>query len=91
MKNEELVVRMRKIVEDLSEDELNFLYKCGGKLVKKHKKGNLIKIKPENKGKFTDYCGGKVTSKCITKGKNSSDPKIVKRATFAANAIKWNH
>lgn len=58
---------------------------------KKYKKGGKIHIKPENRGKFTDYCGGKVTSECIAKGKNSSDPKIRKRATFAANARKWKH
>lgn len=54
------------------------------------KKGGKIKIKKANRGKFTEYCGGKVTSKCITKGKNSSNPKIRKRATFAANARRWN-
>lgn len=58
---------------------------------KKYKKGGKIYIKPENKGKFTDYCGGKVTSECISKGKNSKDPKIRKRATFADNARKWKH
>lgn len=56
-----------------------------------NKKGNKIHIKESNKGKFTDYCGGKVTSECIQKGKNSSDPKIRKRATFAANTRTWNH
>lgn len=56
-----------------------------------YKNGHKIKIKKENKGKFTDYCGGKVTSECISRGKNSSDPKIRKRATFAANARKWKH
>ena len=55
------------------------------------KKGNKIHIKKENRGKFTDYCGGKVTSECIQRGKNSSDPKIRRRATFAANARKWKH
>lgn len=55
------------------------------------KKGSKIHIKKENRGKFTDYCGGKVTSECISRGKNSSDPKIRKRATFAANARKWKH
>ena len=55
------------------------------------KKGNKIKIKKENRGKFTEYCNGKVTSECIYRGKNSPDPKIRKRATFAANARKWNH
>ena len=55
------------------------------------KKGNKIHIKKENRGKFTEYCGGNVTEACIQKGKNSSDPKIRKRATFAANARTWNH
>lgn len=47
-----------------------------------------IHIKKANRGKFTDYCGGKVTSACIAKGKASSNPTIRKRATFAANARK---
>lgn len=55
------------------------------------KRGNKIQIKKENRGKFTEYCGGNVTSECIKRGKNSSDPKIRKRATFAANARKWKH
>ena len=54
------------------------------------KKGR-IHIKKKNRGKFTDYCGGKVTEECIAKGKNSKDPKIRKRATFAANARRWKH
>lgn len=55
------------------------------------KKGGGIKIKEKNKGSFTRYCGGNVTSECIKKGKNSPDPKIRKKATFAANARKWKH
>lgn len=55
-----------------------------------YKKGNKIKIKKENRGKFTEYCGGTVTSECIQRGKNSPDPKIRKRATFAANARSWS-
>lgn len=54
-----------------------------------YKKGHKIRIKKENRGKFTEYCGGNVTDTCIQKGKNSSDPKIRKRATFAANARTW--
>ena len=54
------------------------------------KKGG-IHIKKKNRGKFTEYCGGKVTEECINKGKKSKDPKIRKRATFAANARKWKH
>lgn len=48
-----------------------------------------INIKKKNRGKFTDYCGGKVTEACIQKGKNSSNPAIRKRATFADNARHW--
>ena len=55
------------------------------------KKGSGIHIKKENKGKFTSYCGGKVTSACIARGKASPNPAIRKRATFAANARKWKH
>ena len=55
------------------------------------KKGGGIHIKKENRGKFTSYCGGKVTSECIARGKNSPNPAIRKRATFAANARKRKH
>lgn len=54
-------------------------------------KGGGIHIKKKNRGKFTKYCGGKVTSECIARGKRSSSPTIRKRATFAANARKWKH
>lgn len=54
-------------------------------------KGGKIYIKPENRGKFTEYCGGKVTAECIARGKRSSSPTIRKRATFADNARKWHH
>ena len=53
------------------------------------KNGGKIHIKKKNRGKFTDYCGGKVTEECIRRGKNSSNPTTRKRATFAANARKW--
>lgn len=62
----------------------------GEQVIEMFKKGHKIHIKKANRGKFTDYCGGKVTSECIRRGKNSPDPKIRKRATFAANARKWN-
>lgn len=55
------------------------------------KKGNKIKIKKQNKGKFTEYCNGKVTAECIQRGKNSPNPKIRKRATFADNARHFKH
>lgn len=69
------------------------MFKKGGKQKRLLESGGKpkIHIKKENKGKFTDYCGGKVTSECISKGKNSPNPTIRKRATFAANARKWNH
>ena len=54
------------------------------------KKGG-IHIKKKNRGKFTEYCGGKVTEECIAKGKKSKDPKIRKRATFAQNARRFKH
>ena len=49
-----------------------------------------IKIKKENIGKFTKYCGGEVTEKCIARGLKSRDPKVRKRANFARNARGWN-
>lgn len=52
--------------------------------------GGGIHIKKANRGKFTEYCGGKVTSECIARGKRSSSPAVRKRATFAANARKWH-
>lgn len=55
------------------------------------KKGGEIHIKKKNRGKFTDYCGGKVTDDCIRRGKNSSNPITRKRATFADNARHFKH
>ena len=49
-----------------------------------------IEIKPENKGKFTEYCGGKVTNKCIEKGLGSPNETTRKRAQFVKNAKSWN-
>lgn len=54
-------------------------------------KGGKIHIKKANRGKFTEYCGGKVTSECIARGKKSKSAAVRKRATFAANARKWHH
>ena len=55
------------------------------------KGGSGIHIKPSQRGSFTKYCNGKVTNECIQKGKNSPDPKIRKKATFALNSRKWSH
>lgn len=53
------------------------------------KKGSGIHIKKKNRGKFTEYCGGEVTDKCIQRAKNSKNPTLRKRATFAQNARGW--
>jgi hypothetical protein len=52
--------------------------------------GGGIYIKKKNRGKFTEYCGGKVTSECIQRGLHSSNPTTRKRANFARNARKWH-
>lgn len=64
--------------------------KSGGTLKRIPSGKSGIHIKPENKGKFTEYCGGKVTSECIARGKKSPNPKIRKQATFAGNARSWH-
>jgi len=59
--------------------------KQGGKMniLEFLKNGSGIHIKEKNKGSFTRWCGGNVTEECIRRGKNSSNPKIRKKATFA--------
>lgn len=90
--SELIQAKFKEEVSKLSASDIPSL-KNGGKTVRLSKKGgkNKIHIKKENRGKFTEYCGGNVTSECISRGKNSPDPAIRKRATFAANARKWNH
>lgn len=63
----------------------------GPKDEEEFKKGGSIHIKEKNKGKFTDYCDGKVTQDCINKAKKSGNKKLIKRAVFAENARKWKH
>ena len=53
-------------------------------------KSGGIHIKKKNRGKFTDYCGGKVTTECIQRGRNSPSATIRKRTTFAQNARSWS-
>ena len=48
-----------------------------------------IKIKPQNKGKFTAY--KKKTGKTTAEAKNSKSSAVRKMATFSANAKKWHH
>ena len=71
---------LENIINSVESEE--YIIKC--------KNGSKIHIKKKNRGKFTEYCGGKVTEECIRRGKNSPNPTIRKRATFAANARKWN-
>ena len=70
-----------------------FEYKQGGKMniLEFLKNGSEIHIKKKNRGKFTSYCGGKVTDECIRKAKASGNPTLVKRATFADNARHFKH
>ena len=60
-------------------------------MLEKLKKGSNIHIKESQKGTFTKWCGGNVTEECIQRGKNSSNPKIRKKATFAQNARHFKH
>ena len=77
------------------QNSINFFskYQKGGKMnvIEQFKKGYKIKIKESQKGSFTKYCNGKVTNECIQRGKNSPDPKIRKKATFADNARHFKH
>ena len=50
-----------------------------------------IEIKESNKGRFTDYCRGKVTDACISKGLGSPSEAVRKQAQFAKNAKSWDH
>lgn len=72
-----------------SNSEISNLNSISDSLIPIGKSG--IHIKKKNRGKFTEYCGGKVTDACIRRAKASGNSKLVKRATFAANARKWKH
>lgn len=93
IKNALINVAQNNNNNDYQLNDQTYYAKQGGKIdmIDFLKKGSGIHIKKENRGKFTDYCGGKVTSECIARGKSSSNPAIRKRATFAANARKWKH
>lgn len=68
-------------------DESEYKYLDGGILFGK----SGIHIKKKNRGKFTEYCGGKVTEECIARGKRSKNPLTRKRANFASVVRKWKH
>jgi hypothetical protein len=74
-----------KVTLNRNWDDIRVNYKQGGKmnLIDFLKNGSGIHIKKKNRGKFTSYCGGKVTDECIRKAKASGNPTLVKRATFA--------
>jgi hypothetical protein len=70
----------------------------GQKLDPKFENGSLnhykegtdnIHIKPENKGKFTEY--KERTGETTEEALHSSDPHVRQMANFARNASKWNH
>lgn len=54
-----------------------------------------IKIKPKNKGKFTEYCKNKgyqsVTAECIDEGLASKAMSVNKMAQFAKNVKEFKH
>lgn len=87
MGNVDLASQFFRDADKFNPDLHNMFRKDGGIISAK----SGIHIKKANKGKFTDYCGGKVTNECIQRGKHSSNPKIRRRATFAANARRWKH
>lgn len=83
-KNYPSFVDYQNLIQQLKDSSSN-------NLIERFKKGNKIHIKKKNRGKFTEWCGGKVTEECIRRGKNSSNPTIRKRATFAQNVRKFKH
>lgn len=89
-----ILERMRVIAlnhpELISQNNTLELYSSSS-IIEAFKKGRKIEIKKKNRGSFTRYCGGNVTEECIRRGKNSPDPRIRKKATFAKNARSWDH
>lgn len=58
-------------------------------LTEQMKYGGTIHIKPENRGKFTEY--KKRTGKTTEEALHSKNPHVRKMAQFAKNARKWKH
>ncbi len=90
MENQKELIKLltQKIAESVKahSDQYTQIFKKGGKT-----KLKSPLIKESNVGKFTEYCGGKVTDACIAKGKASKNKKIRKRATFAVTVRTWKH
>ena len=92
--DEDIIWMMNNVAQNnMNNNNQNQYAKQGGKMniLEFLKNGSGIHIKKKNRGKFTSYCGGKVTDECIQKGKHSSNPAIRKRATFAQNARHFKH
>lgn len=61
-----------------------------------YKKGGKIYIKPENRGKFTEYAKSKGMSvqeaaNDVLANESQHSSALIKRAVFAKNASKWKH
>jgi len=61
-----------------------------------YRDGGSIHIKPENKGKFTDWAnthgmGVQEAAKHVMAHKDKYSSTIIKRANFAKNAANWKH
>lgn len=61
-----------------------------------YKRGSKIKIKKENRGKFTDSAkrsgmGVQEFASHVLSNKDKYSTTQIKRANFAKNASKWNH
>lgn len=64
--------------------------------IDKFKKGNKIRIKKKNRGKFTESAkragmGVQEYARHILANKDKYSPTLVKRANFTANSRKWKH
>lgn len=85
---------LRKFCDESATIETLFA-KRGGKLVKRCKVGNKIRIKPENKGKFTK--SAKAAGQSVQEHAKSvlNNPHATtlqkRRANFAKVAPTWHH
>ena len=90
---EQLRLQLQKLLENYNVDETQ-IYKSGGRLIPKKKKGNKIHIKKKNRGKFTE--SAKRAGQSVQEHARSvmNDPNATplqrKRANFAINAAKWH-
>ena len=71
-----------------NDDVLGQSFEFGGELLEMGK-GGKIYIKPENRGKFTEY--KQRTGKTTEEALHSKDPHVRQMANFARNARHWKH